>query len=95
MTNNAKRGGSRRGAVRKDDWFTRCVIMAVQVQYCCSESTARRRLDAFGWRYEKLLTENDAAIMDEWDSLSLWQQGYEVGCRDAELMAMKRSRGLK
>ena len=91
----SQRGGRRKNAGRKTQWLTKCILMAVQVTYACSEATARRRLDAFSWRYEKVLSKSDAEILDEWDDLSLFGQGYEVGFRTAELMDMKRRKGLK
>ena len=44
---------------------------------------------------QKVLSKSDAEILDEWDDLSLFGQGYEVGFRAAELMDMKRRKGLK
>ena len=80
---------------RPVDYFTRCVVMEVQLLRTCSERTAQRRLNKWNWQYEKLLPEHPTLCLNDWGKLTEFEKGRYYGILEGMIVDMKASRGLK
>ena len=76
---NTKRGGSRPGSGRPRDYLQTCKLLAIQLTYLCSESTARRELHDNGGRINGLMSGAVLEALNDWESLTEFDRGFVYG----------------
>jgi hypothetical protein len=76
---NTKRGGPRPGAGRTPDYLQKCKLLAIQLAYLCSESTARRELTDSGGKIKGLVPREHSEVLDDWENMSAFDRGFVYG----------------
>jgi hypothetical protein len=83
------RGGARKGSGRVTNYRKRCELYAIQLEFVCSESTARRTLREWGGNLKRVIGSSKYyETLTEWDDLEEFDKGMVYGVLAARVTRM-------